>query len=204
MSTKIPKIPPHSHEAEQAVLGSLLIDQHAWDRIAGRLMASDFYRHDHRLIYQGMTELAERNQPFDVITVADNLKGNQRLEASGGEGYLFELAQNTPTSANIVAYADIVHEKSLLRQLIHVGTDLIEQAYSVSGDESVRLLDSAEQRIFEIAGQHAPEVGPVSIGTLLMHTVERMDELHRSGEGITGVATGFEQLDRMTRGLQKG
>jgi replicative DNA helicase len=197
-------MPPHSQEAEQAVLGALMIDHRAWDRISDRLISKDFYRHDHQLIFQAMTELAGRSQPFDVVTVADNLKMRQQLEAAGGEGYLFELAQNTPTAANVVAYADIVRERAILRQLISVGTDMVEKAYQVSGQESKDLLDAAEQQVFQIAEQHTRESGPVNISTLLARTTERIDELYRSGNTLTGVSSGFTDLDRMTAGLQKG
>jgi replicative DNA helicase len=204
VALRAPKMPPHSQEAEQAVLGALMIDHRAWDRISDRLISQDFYRHDHQLIFQAMTELAERSQPFDVVTVADNLKMRQQLDAAGGEGYLFELAQNTPTAANVVAYADIVRERAILRQLISVGTDMVEKAYQVSGQESKDLLDSAEQQVFQIAEQHTRESGPVNISTLLARTTERIDELYRSGNTLTGVSSGFTDMDRMTAGLQKG
>lgn len=198
------KMPPHSQEAEQAVLGSLLIDHRAWDRVSDRISIKDFYRREHQLIFQAMVELADRQQPFDVLTVSEVLKVRQQLEGGGGEGYLFELAQNTPTAANIVAYADIVRERAILRQLISVGTDLVEKAYQVSGSESKELLDEAEQQVFKIAEQHSRESGPVSIGTLLAKATDRIDELYRSGNTLTGVPTGFTDFDHMTAGLQKG
>jgi replicative DNA helicase len=204
VAPRAPKMPPHSQEAEQAVIGALMIDHRAWDRISDRLVSKDFYRFDHQLIFQAMTELAARNQPFDVVTVADNLKMRQQLEAAGGEGYLFELAQNTPTAANVVAYADIVRERAILRQLITVGTSIIEKAYEVSGQDSKDLLDTAEQQVFQIAEQHVRESGPVNISTLLAKTTERIDELYRSGNSLTGVSSGFTDMDRMTAGLQKG
>src|ERR1700730_12564177 len=135
IAPRAPKMPPHSQEEEQAHLCAFLIDHRAWDLISRRLLSRDFYRHDHQLIFQAMTELAERSQPFDVVTVADILKMRQQLDAAGGGGYLFELAQNTPTAANVVAYADIVRERAILRQLISVGTDMVEKAYQVSGQE---------------------------------------------------------------------
>lgn len=198
------KMPPHSQEAEQAVLGALLIDHRAWDRISDRITINDFYRREHQFIFQAMVELASRNQPFDVITVAEVLKTHQQLDSGGGEGYLFELAQNTPTAANVAAYADIVRERAILRQLISVGTDLVEKAYQVSGAESKELLDEAEQQVFKIAEQHSRESGPVSISTLLAKATDRIDELYRSGNTLTGVPTGFTDFDHMTAGLQKG
>jgi replicative DNA helicase len=195
---------PHSLEAEQAVLGALMIDYRAWDRVSDRLTDKDFYRRDHQFIFQAMADLAHRAQPFDVVTVSEMLKTGQQLEATGGEGYLFELAQNTPTAANVTAYADIVREKAILRQLISVGVDLVEKAYQVTGHESKDLLDAAEQQVFQIAEQHARDTGPVSISTLLAKATDRMDELYRSGNTLTGVSTGFTDMDRMTAGLQKG
>jgi replicative DNA helicase len=204
ITARAPKVPPHSHEAEQAVLGALMIDHRAWDRISDRLIEQDFYRHDHRLIFQAMADLASRSQPFDVLTVADCLKMRQQLEAAGGEAYLFELAQNTPTAANVTAYADIVRERAVLRQLISVGTDLVEKAYQVTGEDSKELLDTAERQVFQIAEQHTRESGPVNINTLLARTTNRIDDLFRNGSALTGLASGFTELDRMTAGLQKG
>lgn len=199
-----PKVPPHSQEAEQAVLGSLMIDHRAWERVSDRIVGKDFYRHDHQLIFQAMADLAGRNQPFDLITVAETLKIHGGLDAIGGESYLYELAQNTPTSANIAAYADIVREKAILRQLISVGTEMAENAYQASEADSKELLDRAEQQVFQIAEQHTRESGPVDIGTLLARTTDRIDELYRSGSALTGLSTGFTDFDKMTAGLQKG
>ncbi len=204
IAPRSPKMPPHSQEAEQAVLGALLIDHRAWDRISDRISVKDFYRREHQLIFQAMVELADRHQPFDVLTVSEILKTRQQLEAGGGEGYLFELAQNTPTAANVAAYADIVRERAILRQLISVGTDLVEKAYQVSGAESKELLDEAEQQVFKIAEQHSRESGPVSIGDLLAKATERIDDLYHNGGNLTGLPTGFTDFDHMTAGLQKG
>lgn len=204
IAARTPKVPPHSQEAEQAVLGALMIDHRAWDRMSDQLVAEDFYRNDHRLIFQAMSYLAERSQPFDVVTVAETLKVRQQLEVAGGEGYLFELAKNTPTAANVQAYADIVRERAILRQLISVGTDLVENAYNATGQESKDLLDIAEQKVFKIAEQHSRESGPVDISTVLARTTDRIDELFRKGDALTGVSSGFTDFDNMTSGLQKG
>ncbi len=204
LAPRSPKVLPHSAEAEQAVLGALMIDYRAWDKISDRLAKSDFYRPEHQVLFQAMADLAERGQPFDVVTVAEILKQRQGLEKVGGEVYLFELAQNTPTAANITAYADIVHERAILRQLISVGTEIIEKAYSSSNQDSKELLDNAEQKVFQIADQHQRESGPVGISTLLANATNRIDELYRSGNALTGVSTGFTDFDSMTSGLQKG
>ncbi len=198
------KVLPHSQEAEQAVLGALMIDHRAWERISDRLVSKDFYRLDHELIFQAMAELAQQSQPFDVITVAEILKVRNQLEAAGGESYLFELAQHTPTAANVTAYADIVRERAVLRQLIRVGTHLVEKAYQVTGQDSKDLLDSAEQQVFQIADQHSRNTGPVKISSLLAKTTDHIDELYRTGNTLTGTSTGFTDFDHMTSGLQKG
>ncbi len=204
LALRTPKMLPHSLDAEQAVLGALMIDHRAWDKIADRLDKTDFYRPEHQILFQAMSDLAEKSQPFDVLTVAEILKQKQNLETVGGEAYLFELAQNTPTAANIVAYADIVHERAVLRQLISVGTEMVERAYLDSDQDSKELLALAEQKVFEIAERRQRESGPVIIGNLLASVTSKIDELHRSGNALTGVSTGFTDFDAMTSGLQKG
>lgn len=204
LALRTPKMLPHSMEAEQAVLGALMIDHRAWDKIADRLDKTDFYRPEHQTLFQAMSDLAEKSQPFDVLTVAEILKQKQNLEAVGGETYLFELAQNTPTAANIVAYADIVHERAVLRQLISVGTEMVEKAYLDSDQDSKELLALAEQKVYEIAERRQRESGPVIISTLLANASDRIDELYRSGHTLTGISTGFTDLDTMTSGLQNG
>lgn len=204
-STKFtPKVPPHSLEAERSVLGALMLDNRAWDRISDSLNEADFYRHEHRLIYQAMQELARRNQPFDVLTVADILKRKDHLEAAGGEAYLYELAQNTPSAANVTAYGEIVTERSILRSLIETGTDIANSAFQTEGRDVKELLDSAESRIFKIAEQRDHGSGPVPISELLVATTEKIDALYRSGKSITGLPSGFTDFDSMTSGLQPG
>ncbi len=198
------KVPPHSQEAEQSVLGALMLDHRAWDRIVDHISIEDFYRNEHRLIFAAMTQLAERNQPFDVITVAESLKATQQLDQGGGEAYLFELAQNTPSAANVTAYADIVRERAVLRQLIEVGTDIADSALNTDGRETKELLDSAERLVFHIAEQRARGSGPVQISTLLSRAYDRIDTLYHQGQTITGLSTGFSDFDEMTSGLQVG
>jgi replicative DNA helicase len=198
------KIPPHSQEAEQSVLGALMLDNRAWDRVADLLNDADFYRHEHRLIYQSMQDLAKRNQPFDVLTVSEALKAKQQLDAVGGEAYLYQLAQNTPSAANITAYADIVSERAILRSLIASGTDIANSAFQTEGRDVKELLDAAESCIFKIAEQRDQGTGPVPIGDLLAKATDRIDTLYRSGKSITGLATGYTDFDKMTSGLQPG
>lgn len=198
------KIPPNSVEAEQSVLGALMLDNRAWDRIADHIRETDFYRNDHRLIFAAMARLAERNQPFDVLTVAESLKHADQLDKSGGEAYLYELAQNTPSAANVSAYADIVREKSVMRQLIAAGTDIIEKVYQPEGCESKELLDIAERSVFQISEQHSRGSGPVQISTLLAKAADRLDTLYHSTDALTGLSTGFASFDNMTSGLQRG
>lgn len=198
------KVPPHSVEAEQSILGALLLDNKTWDRIVDRINEIDFYRTEHALIFRAITELARRNIPFDVLTVADHLKTLQQLNNVGGDIYLFELAKNVPTTANIVAYADIVRERSVLRQLIGIANDVAATAFHPEGRHSVELLDEAERKIFKIAEQKKRGQGPVNISALLASATERIDHLYHSGESITGIATGFSDFDEMTSGLQAG
>lgn len=196
------KIPPHSIEAEQSVLGGLMLDNRSWDQIADRLREGDFYRHDHRLIYRVMSRLTEQNKPLDVLTVSESLRELHELENAGGEVYLFELANNTPSVANIRAYADIVRERSVLRQLIGAANDIASHAFNPQGRTSVELLDEAERQVFAISEQGTRNGGPVNINDFLAKTMERIDTLANSDDPITGVPTGYHDLDEMTSGLQ--
>lgn len=198
------KLPPYSIEAEQSVLGGLMLDNKAWDRIADRIIETDFYREDHRVIFQVMAELARRNVPFDVLTISDALKTVHQLDNIGGEVYLFELAKNTPSAANITAYADIVRERSVLRQLISISNEIANSAFNPEGLTSIELLDTAERKIFKIAEQGARSGGPIKISTLLAGAVEHVQALYEADEPITGIATGFIDLDEKTSGLQRG
>ncbi len=198
------KVPPYSQEAEQSVLGALMLDHRAWDRIADLITANDFYRNEHRLIFQALHELSKRSQPFDMLTVAEALKEFSQLEASGGESYLFELANTTPTAANVVAYAEIVRERSVLRQLIEIGTDIAESAFNPDGRATKELLDQAERQVFKVSEQRSRGAGPVPISELLAKTADRIDTLYHAPEGLTGLPTGFVDFDQMTSGLQDG
>jgi replicative DNA helicase len=197
------KIPPHSIEAEQSVLGGLMLDNRAWDQIADRLRESDFYRHDHRLIYRVMSRLSEQNKPLDVLTVSESLRELHELDNAGGEVYLFELANNTPSVANIRAYADIVRERSVLRQLIATANEIAGCAFNPQGRSSTELLDEAERQVFAISEQGSRAGGPANINEFLAKTMERIDQLANSDDPITGIPSGYHDLDSMTSGLQR-
>jgi replicative DNA helicase len=196
-------VSPHSIEAEQSVLGSLMIDNESWDKVVEVIGCDDFYRPNHRLIFNAMESLGKRNNPFDVLTLAEFLKSTKQLDDVGGEVYLFELAKNTPTVANISAYADIVREKSILRQLIEVSREIADTAFNPAGKETKDILDQAESKIFKIAEQRSRSQGPTGINLLLSKATERIDRLYHSEESITGISTGFTDLDELTSGFQR-
>src|SRR5271168_4118798 len=199
------RLPPHSIEAEQAVLGGLMIDSAAWDQIADRVMAEDFYRNDHRLIFAATAGLIERNQPCDAVTLSGHLESQGVLDQVGGLAYLGSLARDTPTAANIRAYADIVRERSVLRQLITAGNRIVGSALEPEGREAREIVDDAERAVFEIAelGSRG-RVGFRTVKSILPEVVNRIDELYHSDGKMTGIPTGFKQLDEMTSGLQAG
>ncbi len=199
------KVPPHSIEAEQAVLGGLMLDNNAWDQIADRVSEADFYRRDHRLIFRALDGLAESGQPMDAVTLSEWLKSNDALESAGGLGYLGLLARDTPSAANIRAYADIVREQSVLRQLIEAGTEVANAGFNPEGQNSADLLDNAERQIFQIAEQSGRNRrGFVGVRDVLPDVVDRIDTLYHQDSDVTGLPTGFTDLDRMTSGLQDG
>jgi replicative DNA helicase len=201
------RTPPHSIEAEQSVLGGLLLDNAAWDRIADFMHAEDFYRYDHRIIFEHMIKLINSARPADVITVYEALTSVGKAEEVGGLAYLNALAQNTPSAANIRRYAEIVRDRGILRKLITVSDEIAGQAFNPQGKEVKAMLDEAESKIFAIAEEGSRGAqGFVAIQPLLTQVVERIDELYsRDNQSeITGVSTGFIDLDRMTSGLQKG
>lgn len=198
-------MPPHSLEAEQSVLGGLLLDNAAWDQVADRVVKEDFYRADHRLIFAAIRSLAERGSPFDVVTLKEHLERNNQLEDAGGLAYLAVLARDTPSAANISAYADIVRERAVLRQLIQVGTEIAGSAYNPEGRDSRQLLDEAESRVFAIAEKGARgREGFVGVKELLTRAVDRIDTLFQRDNPVTGVPTGWHDFDEMTAGLQAG
>lgn len=196
------RIPPHSVEAEQAVLGGLMINNQAWDQVAERVGEGDFYRKEHKLIFRVISQLVEEDKPGDLVTISQALQALGQLEDAGGVGYLSDLSRNTPSAANIGAYADIVRERSILRQLINVSNSISERAFQPRGAGSDEILDEAESSIFQIAEQQKKGEGPRAIKALLKSTVDRIDELYKNKKALTGLSSGFEELDRMTTGLQ--
>jgi replicative DNA helicase len=199
-----PRVPPHSIEAEQSVLGSLMLDNRAWDRVIDFVVEGDFYRAEHRHIYRAIETLAERSQPFDVLTISEVLKSQQIIDKIGGETYLFELAQNTPTAANVTAYAEIVRDRSVLRQLMGTATDIADRIYNPDGRDVKEMLDDAEREIYKIADQNIRGSGPVQISKLLSKAVDRIDQLSQNAGQLTGISTGFTDFDHYTSGMQPG
>ena len=201
------RVPPHSIEAEQSVLGGLLLDNQAFDRVADLLRDDDFYRHDHRLIWQQISRLIERSHPADVVTVFEALKTAGKIDEAGGLQYLNALAQETPSAANIRRYGEIVRDRAILRQLITTSDEIATQALNPQGKDTRQMLDEAESKIFQISEDGSRgTAGFQSLQDLLGKVVERVDELYSRGAGsdVTGVPTGFADLDRMTSGLQPG
>ncbi len=197
------KVPPHSVEAEQSVLGGLMLDDSSWDKISDVITETDFYRQDHRVIFKAIAKLADDSQPRDAITVSEQLEVGGKQEAAGGLAYLSELAKNTPSAANIKAYAEIVRERSVLRQLISATNEIAEKAYEPEGMNSNEILDEAERKVFLIAESGPKQGGPEKVNPIIAKTLRRIDEMFHSDGGITGVTTGFVDLDDRTSGLQK-
>jgi replicative DNA helicase len=197
--------PPHSVEAEQAVLGGLLLDPVAWDQVADAVTQDDFYRPDHQLIFEAIGSLAGEGKPCDVVTVSQHLERIGKLEAAGGLAYLSSVARDTPSAANVRAYADIVRERSLLRQLIRAGTDIASAVFNNDGETARALVDRAEQRVFEIAeGSFRRREGAVSVRTLLPGVIDQIDEWHQNPDKLRGLPTGFTDFDKITGGLRPG
>lgn len=199
------KIPPHSVEAEQALLGGLMLDKTAWDKVTDIVGVADFYRKDHRLIFQAIAELVNDGNPCDVVTVSEFLDERGELESAGGLEYLATLANETPGAANARAYANIVRERAMLRSLIHAGNEIAGQAFATGGRSATELVDEAERRVFEIAERGSRgRQGFKSLKELLPETVDRIDLLHQSDDSITGISSGYAEFDKMTAGLQPG
>ncbi|MBS0587049.1 replicative DNA helicase [Nitrosomonas sp.] len=201
------KTPPHSIESEQSVLGGLMLDNHAWEKVADIITDSDFYRHDHRLIYHHICKLIEQNKPADVITVAESMENSAELQTVGGLAYIGTIVQNTPSAANIKRYAEIVRERAIMRNLAQIGVQITDSAYNPVGRSAADLLDEAEAKVFEIAEEGARgKEGFVGIQPLLKQVVERIELLYSQDNpsNVTGIASGFHDLDQKTSGFQPG
>ena len=201
------KVPPHSVEAEQSLLGGLLLDNQAFDKIADLVTAEDFYRDDHRRIFRHLSKLIEHGKPADVVTIAESIEASEDKDRTGGPAYLGSLAQNTPSALNIRRYAELVRERAVQRRLITVATEIAEAALTPSGKEIGQLLDEAETRILEVGekGQRGTQ-GFESIQPVLARVFERIDHLYHleNKSDVTGLPTGFADLDEKTAGLQQG
>ena len=197
------KVPPNSIDAEQAVLGGLMLDNSEWDNISDLIIAYDFYRPEHQIVFRVMLKQSEENKPIDVVTLGEALDNLNELDPVGGIDYLGELAGNARGTANIKAYAEIIRERSILRKLISVANEIANSGYNPAGKKSAEVLDEAEQKVFNIADDRPRDGGPQSINPLLTHVVDRIDELSGTDGGLTGITSGYKDLDSKTNGWQK-
>ena len=198
------RVPPHSVQGEQSVLGGLMLNSDAWNEISDKISSEDFYRREHQLIFKAMRALSEADQPLDVVTIAEELERRAELNEVGGMPYLGMLANETPTASNVPAYARIVREQSVMRQLIRVGNKIADSGYRPDGRPVDDLLDQAETEVFKIAEQKDKgRQGFQDIQALLTKTVDKIDELFNSDDALTGVSSGFSDFDGRTSGLQK-
>jgi len=196
------KVPPHSIEAERSVLGGLMLDTDAWDRVSALITGDDFYRAEHRPIFRAMEGLAGQNKPLDIVTLAESLELHGELEAVGGLAYLTELAASTPSASNVAAYAEIVQERSTVRKLIGVAHEIADSGFNPQGRDSARLIDEAESKVFKIGDERPSRGGPEGVGPLLTKAIDKIDELYRTKGALTGISSGFQDLDAITSGLQ--
>lgn len=193
---------PYSLEAERAVIGGLMLDNSGWEKIAGDLYDADFYRAEHKAIFRAINSLADNNEPFDPVTLSEHIDAASNADSGSSLSYLSEVARNTPSAANIKAYATIVRERAVLRNLIGVSTEIADMAYQTEGRRSEEILDEAERRIFKIAEDRPNQTGPVGIKTVIARTLKRVEALVEADNAITGMTTGFDVLDQRTAGMQ--
>ncbi len=197
------KVPPHSIEGEQAVLGGLLLSPRAWDQVADVVTEADFYREDHRLVFRAIHELNDRGKPCDAVTVTEWFEAHGKADQVDGGSYINQLTSSTPSAANVKAYAEIVREKSVLRQLIDVGAEITSGVFASDGRDSQELLEEAERRVFAIAEQGMRAGSDfVTVQETIKDAIEKIQELHEFEGEITGTPTGFKDFDKLTAGLQ--
>ena len=199
------RIPPHSIEAESSVLGGLLLDNSAWDRVNDLLAEGDFYRYEHRLVYAALSALVNASKPADVITVFEQLQNQGKAEGIGGLAYLNSLAQYVPSAGNIRRYAEIVRERAILRKLVSASDEIATNAFNPQGRPVSTILDESEQKIFNI-GEEGSRMkrGFQAMDSLVVALLDRVQEMADNPKDVTGVPTGFYDLDRYTAGLQPG
>ncbi|MAS83318.1 MAG: replicative DNA helicase [Legionellales bacterium] len=198
------KVPPHSIEAEQAVLGGIFLDKDAWDKVADKVHEDDFYRKDHRIIFRAISHLSNEGQPCDIVTVTEWLENHQLLDEAGGMSSIASLAENTPSAMNIKSYADIIRKRSILRQLISVTSNINDTVFNPQGKTSEEILELAEQLVFDIAEQEErSNQSYQNISAYTQPVMNRIQELKESDSPITGIATGFKDLDFKTGGFQR-
>lgn len=196
------KVPPQSIEAEQSVLGGMMLNNEAWFDLVEVIGAKDFYRTQHQIIFEAMMSLSNNDEPLDAVTVAEQLRSQGLLEKAGDVGYLAELAESTPGASNVIAYAKIVRERSVMRQLIGVANKIADAAFTPEGRDSDALVEMAEHSVFEISEQRGNDGGPEKVAPLLTRAMEKVEYLYNTKGAITGIATGFSDLDDRTSGLQ--
>ena len=195
---------PFSLEAEQSVLGALMLDNHSWDKVAEILTQPMFYRSEHRIIFEHMNRLSNDSQPIDVITLGESLEQSAQLDEAGGMVYLNDLAEQVSSLSNIGAYCDIIFDRSVKRKLIEAGTKITEQAFNPEGRDAGTLIDEAERAVFQIGEERPNEGGPININPLLDGAIKKIDMLFKSNASITGLSTGFTKLNENTSGFQSG
>lgn len=196
------KLPPYSIEAERSVIGGLMLDPQAWEKVSELVMSDDFYRPEHRAIFAVIARLADDSEPADVVTISERLDKRGELEEIGGVAYLIEVVESTPSASNIASYAEIVRERSILRRLISTTNDINSRAYQPEGMTAAEVLEDAERQIFQLAEGGDKKGGPRIVADILSKTVDKIDELYHQEGSITGLSTGFTDLDAMTSGLQ--
>jgi len=197
------RIPPHNLDAEQSILGGLMVDPYAWDQVSSVITEDDFYKVAHRKIYNAINQLYTKNQPIDIITVSNHLTDRKELDAIGGASYLAEVMNSTPTAAHIESYAKIVHEKALLRKLIHMSGEIVEKSFSESYENVESFLDEVEGQIFSITEKKKTQ-GLVGAAELIKDSMNRLTELFERKAEFTGITSGFNSVDKMTSGFQPG